>query len=377
MISYEKNNNLIGETECSGIEKLDHHIAVTAPFCKLQQISLNETEMKKLLFVLSVFFISVFGYAQTLKPGSRVMVENPEIHKIIPEDAEIEILAEGFDWTEGPLWLPSEHKLIFSDIPSNAIFEWSETGGKKLYLKPAGYTGDEKRGGEAGSNGLLLSPEGELVLCQHGDRRMAKMDAPLSHPKAEFITLADNYNGKKLNSPNDAAYHKNGDLYFTDPPYGLEKNVNDPAKELGFQGVFKVDKTGNIVLLTKELSRPNGIAFSPDYKKLFVANSDQNKAIWMVYDVDDEGLLKNGKVFFDATDKTKNLRGLPDGLKVHPNGWVFATGPGGVLVFTPEGKHLGTIFTGEATSNCAFNEDYSELFMTADDFLLRIKLNRR
>ncbi len=330
--------------------------------------------MKKSLFVFSVAFISVCGYSQTVKPGSRIMVENPEIHKMISENAEIEILAEGFDWTEGPLWLPSENKLIFSDIPSNSIFEWSETGGKKLYLKPSGYTGDEERGGEAGSNGLLLNPEGELILCQHGDRRMAKMNAPLSNPKAEFITLADNYKGKKLNSPNDAAYHKNGDLYFTDPPYGLEKNVNDPAKELDFQGVFKLDKTGNIVLLTKELSRPNGIAFSPDYKKLYVANSDPNRAIWMVYDVDDDGMLKNEKVFFDATEMTGKLKGLPDGLKVHPNGWVFATGPGGVLVFTPEGEHLGTIFTGEATSNCAFNEDFSELFMTADDYLLRVKL---
>jgi gluconolactonase len=222
---------------------------------------------------------------------------------------------------------------------------------------------------------LLLNDKNELVLCQHGDRRMAKMNAPVSSPKAEFTTLADRYEGKKLNSPNDAVYDKNGNLYFTDPPYGLEKNDKDPLKELSFQGVYMMDKTGKVTLLTKELSRPNGIAFSPDYKKLYVANSDPQKAIWMVYDVDENGLLKNGKLFFDATDKTKTLKGLPDGLKVHRNGWIFATGPGGVLVFTPEGKHLGTIFTGEATSNCAFNSDYSELFMTADDYLVRVRMN--
>jgi gluconolactonase len=274
------------------------------------------------------------------------------------------------------LWLEKENKLIFSDIPNNSIFEWTEKGGIKLYLKPAGYTGKAKKGGEAGSNGLLLSPKGELVLCQHGDRRIAKMNAPLSNPKANFETLADNYQGKKLNSPNDAVFHKNGDLYFTDPPYGLELNADDPAKELDFQGVYKVDKNGKLTLLTKELSRPNGIAFSPDYSKLYVANSDPEKAIWMVYDVDENGLLKNGKLFYNATDKTKDLKGLPDGMKVHKSGWIFATGPGGVLIFTPEGEHLGTIMTNEATANCTFNPDYSELFITADDYLLRVKLKK-
>jgi gluconolactonase len=200
------------------------------------------------------------------------------------------------------------------------------------------------------------------------------MVTKVSNPKPEFKTLAESYKGKRFNSPNDAAFHKNGDLYFTDPPYGLEKNMNDPAKELDFQGVFKVDKNGLVTLLTKELSRPNGIAFSPDYKKLYVANSDPEKAIWMVYDVDEKGMLQNGKVFFDVTKQVGKLKGLPDGMKVHPKGWIFATGPGGVLIFAPDGVHLGTIITGEATSNCAFNSDYSILYMTADDYLLRIQL---
>ncbi|HAQ19442.1 MAG TPA: gluconolactonase [Prolixibacteraceae bacterium] len=328
----------------------------------------------KTLFLALAFLLIVECFAQNIKTGSKIIVNDLLIHEVIPKDAQVEILAEGFGWTEGPLWLPTENKLLFSDIPSNSIFEWTEKGGKKLYLKPAGYTGKEKRGGETGSNGLLLSPEGELILCQHGDRRVAKMKATIKNPKAEFVSLANNYNGKKFNSPNDAVFHKNGDLYFTDPPYGLEKGMDDPAKELDFQGVYKLDKKGNTTLLTKQISRPNGIAFSPDWKKLYVGSSDPENAIWMVYDVSEDGMLKNGKLFFDATSMTKDLKGLPDGMKVHRNGWIFATGPGGVLIFTPEGKRLGTIFTGEATANCAFNDDFSALYITADDYLLRVKL---
>jgi gluconolactonase len=333
--------------------------------------------MKNLPVIIFFLMFSFSGFSQKIKPDAKVDVLDKKLHQLIPNNAIIELLAGGFEWTEGPLWLPLEKKLIFSDIPKNSVFEWSEKNGVQLYLKPSGYTGKEERGGEAGSNGLLLSPDGDLVLCMHGDRRMAKMNAPLSSPKADFRTIADKYNGKRLNSPNDAVFSKNGELYFTDPPYGLEKNVKDPKKELDFQGVFKVDNNGKTILLTSELSRPNGIAFSPDEKKLYVANSDPQQAIWMVYDVTLDGMLTNGKVFFDVTDNVKKYRGLPDGLKVHPNGWIFATGPGGVLVFTPEGEHLGTVFTGEATSNCAFNEDFSELYMTADDYLLRIKLTVR
>ena len=337
--------------------------------------NLKPSRMKLLIIVL-LGLSSLMVSSQNIKQNASIIVNDPILNKVISEKESIEILAEGFEWTEGPLWLEGENKLIFSDIPNNSIFEWTEKGGKKLWLKPAGYTGFIEREGEPGSNGLLLSPEGKLVLCQHGDRRMAVMRTNLSNPKPDFETLAEQYKGKRFNSPNDAAYHKNGDLYFTDPPYGLERNINDPAKELDYQGVYRLDKNGKVTLLTKELSQPNGIAFSPDFKKLYVANSDPEKAIWMIYDVTKNGLLKNGKVFFDVTDKVGKLKGLPDGMKVHPNGWIFATGPGGVLIFTPDGKHLGTVMTGEATANCAFNFDQSVLFMTADDYLLSIKLKR-
>ena len=333
--------------------------------------------MKSILIFIGVFLQNSICFAQKYKLDAALKINDPILMQIISSPLRLEILGEGYEWAEGPLWLSKENKLIFSDIPNNSVFEWTEKGGIKLYLKPAGYTGSKERGGETGSNGLTLNPDGELVLCQHGDRRMAKMNAPVSKPKADFITIADNFEGKKLNSPNDAVYHKNGDLYFTDPPYGLEFRMEDPAKELGFQGVYKVDKTGKISLLTKDISRPNGIAFSPDYQKLYVASSDPDKAIWMVYDVDKNGLLSNGKVFFDVTDQNTEVNGNPDGMKVHPNGWIFATGPGGVLVFTPQGQHLGTIVTREKTANCAFNPDYSELFITADSYLLRVKLKTK
>jgi gluconolactonase len=297
-----------------------------------------------------------------------------ELKEVIPEGAVIQILAEGFDWSEGPIWISEGNYLIFSDIPPNRIYKWSEKDSTELYLEPSGYTGDISRGGEEGSNGLLLNQDGSLVLCQHGDRRMAKMDAPLSDPKPVFTTLIDNYEGKRLNSPNDACYDSKGNLYFTDPPYGLPDNVNDPAKELDFQGVYMLSAEGSLVLLTKDLSRPNGIAFSPDERTLYVANSDPEKAIWMSYDVSTDGILENGRVFFDVTDRVGKEKGLPDGMKVNKNGYIFATGPGGVLIFNPDGKHLGTIRTTQATANCAFNESEDELYITADMYLLRVDL---
>jgi gluconolactonase len=303
---------------------------------------------------------------------------NPALSELIAEDAKIEVLAEGFDWAEGPVWLPEQQAVIFSDIPPNIIYKWKEGEGKSVYLTPSGYTGEVERGGEIGSNGLLLDKEGALVLCQHGDRRIAKMNASLDAPQPEYTPMAWAYDGKRFNSPNDATFHSNGDLYFTDPPYGLEGNMDDPAKEIDFQGVYRLGADGTVTLLTDELSRPNGIAFSPDEKTLYVANSDPEKAIWMAYDVQEDGTITNGRVFFDATDMVgEENKGLPDGLKVDQAGNVFATGPGGILVFNPKGEHLGTIRTGQATANCAFGDDGHSLYITADMYLLRVRLKTK
>ena len=299
-----------------------------------------------------------------------------EINQVIPENNVIQVLAQGFEWSEGPLWISEGDYLIFSDIPPNRVYKWNHEDSITIYLEPSGYTGIAPRGGEPGSNGLLLDPSGALILCQHGDRRVARMDAPLNNPEPIYVTLVDAYDQKRLNSPNDACYHSNGDLFFTDPPYGLEGNVNDPDKELDFQGVYRLSSGGSLQLLTKDLSRPNGIALSPDEKTLYVANSDPDHAIWMAYNLQADGTINSGHIFFDATDKVGIEKGLPDGLKVNKEGYIFATGPGGVWVFNPGGKHLGTIKTTQATANCAFNQDESALYITADMYLLSVDLKQ-
>ncbi len=303
---------------------------------------------------------------------------DPALDDLVPADAKLEILAEGFDWSEGPVWVVDGGFVLFSDIPPNEIHKWKFGEGHTLYLKPSGYTSDVPRTGEVGSNGLTLDVEGRLVLAQHGDHRIARLDAPFDAPTPTYVTLADRYDGKRFNSPNDLVYRSNGDLYFTDPPYGLEHRMEDPAKELDFQGVYRLGTDGTVTLLTDELSRPNGIAFSPDERTLYVANSDPERAIWMAYEVMPNGAITNGRVFFDATPLVEQgLRGLPDGLKVDARGNLFATGPGGVLVFSPDGTHLGTINTTQATANCAFGNDGSTLYITADMYLLRIRLTTK
>ena len=310
-----------------------------------------------------------------LKTIGEVERLDPMLDELIANDAQIEVLAEGFDWSEGPVWVADGDYVLFSDIPPNQIYKWKAGEGKSVYLEGAGYTGNTTRGGEKGTNGLLLNADGQLVMCQHGDRAVSMMNAPLSSPAADFVILADSYEGKRFNSPNDATFRSNGDLYFTDPPYGLEKGMEDPVKEIDFQGVYRLDTQGEVHLLTGQMTRPNGIAFSPDEQTLYVANSDPDLAIWMAFDVAEDGSVSNDRVFFDATDMVGGEnKGLPDGLKVNPDGYLFATGPGGVLVFSPDRRHLGTIRTGEATSNCAFGNDGEYLYMTADMYLCRIKL---
>lgn len=307
------------------------------------------------------------------KTSMRIERLDPALDRLIDPNAKIEILAEGYDWSEGPVWVKTGGFLLFSDVPKNTVHRWKEGEGARPYLTPSGYTGTAPRGGETGSNGLTLDRDGRLVLCQHGDRRVARMDAPLNAPKPVFTPLADRYQGARFNSPNDLVFHSHGDLYFTDPAYGMEKQWNDPLREMDYAGVFRRDGKGQVTLLTKEMTRPNGLAFSPDEKRLYVAQSDQAAAIWRVFDVRPDGTLANSRVFFDATSMTKTRRGLPDGLKIDVDGNIWATGPGGVLIFSPDGKHLGTIDTGQATANCAWGDDGGTLYITADMYLMRVK----
>ena len=308
----------------------------------------------------------------TYKTTGEVVRIDPAIDALIDKEAKIEVIAEGYQWTEGPLWIDEGQYLLFSEIPSNTIYKWSEEQGAELYIRPSGYTGTEERGGEPGSNGLILDGQNRLVMCQHGDRQMARMASPLDKPTSSFETIIDRWEGKRFNSPNDAIYDSKGNLYFTDPPYGLVGNVNDPTKEIDFQGVYRYSANGQLSLQVKGMTRPNGLALSPDENMLYIANSDPNQAIWNAYDVDEAGNLSGERLFYDVTGEPG--KGLPDGMKIDPQGNVWATGPGGVWVFSSEGKVLGRIDSGEATSNCAFNKDYSILYMTCDDYVMRIKL---
>jgi gluconolactonase len=298
---------------------------------------------------------------------------DPDFDLIVNNDAKIEIIAQGTDWSEGPLWIDSLNMLLFSDVPANTIYKWTEKDGKEVYLTPSGYTDTIKRGGETGSNGLLLNPSGQLVLCQHGNRQVAQMEADLSHPASRFKTIADTFQGKRFNSPNDAAFRRNGDLFFTDPPYGLERGMQDSLKEIPFQGVYLVKPSGQVKLLLDSLTRPNGIAFAPDEKTLYISNSDANRMRWYAYDVVGDSLAR-GRIFYDATAVAGTQKGGADGMKVDKNGNIFSAGPGGLWIFDRKGKVLGKFRVPDAVSNCSLSRDQRTLYVTNDMYVLRIKL---
>ena len=322
-----------------------------------------------LCLVPLVVFPAIRAEEKPAAPVRSIERKDPKFDALIAPDAKVEELAGGFKWSEGPVWDKKHSQVLFCDIPNNMIYKWSEKEGLKEFLKPSGYTGSEPfTGTEPGSNGLAFHKDGHLVLCQHGDRRVSKL------VDGKFVTLADKFEGKRLNSPNDLVYHTNGDLYFTDPPYGLPGQMKDPKKELDFQGVYRLKPTGELTLMTKVMSRPNGIGLSPDNKTLYVANSDPEIANWMSFPVKEDGTLGEGKQFFDSTDMVKAKKpGLPDGLKVDQQGNIWATGPNGVFVFDAMGKHLGSIITNDKTANCGFGDDGSTLYITANDKLIRIK----
>ncbi len=295
---------------------------------------------------------------------------SPEIDNLIEKSAKIEILADGFEWSEGPVWSSQLNSVLFSDVPENVIYSWNEDKGLGTFTRPIGYSGKVPNLKKAGTNGLTIDADGNLIICMHGDRKITRLEKLNINRK---VTLVNSFDGNLLNSPNDLVYDSKGNLYFTDPPYGLLEGDNDKLKEIEFNGVYKVSPNGDIEVLVKNLTRPNGISISNDEKILYVANSDKNNPVIMQYDLSEEG-AKNPSIFFDGRELTKKDIGLFDGLKVHPTGNVFATGPGGVLVIKENGDHIGTIRTEVRTANCAFDENFQYLYMTSDMFLTRIKL---
>lgn len=330
--------------------------------------------MKKITIPLLLLVYCFSVKAQQPKPDiATIEFISNELNSIIKKDAKVEIVADGFQFTEGPVWLDKQKMVLFSDVPANTIYKWTEAKGKEVYLQPSGYTDTAKRGGFMGSNALGLSKDGKLLVCQHGDRRIAIMDAPINAPKSKFITYAGEYNGKRINSPNDFFLASNGDLYFTDPSYGFERGARDPKKELPFQGVYKRDKAGKITLLIDSIEQPNGIGILPDGKTLIVANSDNAKKRWYAYTIASNGSTTNGRVFYDVS----NERGAGgcDGFKIDKKGNVFAAGPGGIWIFTKAGKLIGKIkMNGVTAANCALTPDNKTLFITATNYLLRVKM---
>ena len=326
--------------------------------------------MSKSILHFCVFFITL-----TLQGQETIgMIErlDPAIDKFISDNAQIEVLASGFSWAEGPVWVSHLNGILFTDVPKNTAYLWTENKGVTEFLKPSGMTNHAPHSTNEGANGLLLDAAGNLVLCQHGDRRVARLKNWSFH-EPEYETLIDHYDGKWFNSPNDLVFNTKDELFFTDPPYGLKDQDRDPLKELSFNGIYKWSKEKGITLLNKALSRPNGIAISLDEKTIYVGNSDANNPIIAAFDLVD-GRLINQRVFFDAKSMEKKGMGLFDGLKVHSSGVLFATGPGGVLLITPEGKHIGTVRPGKATANCAFDKDENYLYLTSTNVLARIKL---
>ncbi len=329
-------------------------------------MSCYKLAMKKLLALLTIPLIASAAEPHVFS-GS---IERFDLafDALVAPDAKIEKLAEGFHWSEGPTWFAGG--VVFSDVPENIAYRWQEGSTKaEIFLKPSGMSTPTEGFREQGSNGLSHDAEGHLILCQHGDRRIARMIAP-----GKFETIADRYDGKRFSSPNDLAIRKNGDIYFTDPPYGLDKLNDSPLKEMPFNGVYRVTPGKPVALVVKDLTFPNGIAFSPDEKILYIAVSDPAATRIMAYEVKDDGSVGEGRTFFDAEPlKKPELKGACDGMKVDTAGNLWSTGPGGVLVISPAGKLLGRILTGEPTGNCTWGDDGSSLYICANMFLLRVK----
>lgn len=323
--------------------------------------------MKKLLLPLLVPVWLLAADATPRPFNGRIERLDPGFDKLIAPGAVMEKVAEGFTWAEGPLWFNGA--VLASDPKDNVIYRWKPgTTHLEVLVKPSGQLTPAPGFREPGSNGLARDAQGRLLVAQHGERRIARYE------NGKFTAVADRFEGKRFNSPNDLAVRKNGDVYFTDPPYGLDGMDRSPLKEIAFHGVYRVTPAGTVTLLTKRIAFPNGIAFSPDEKILYVGSTDSKTPHVAAFDVQSDGTLANERTFFDAVPVMKDgTRGGCDGMKIDRDGNVWTTGPGGVLVVSPAGKLLGRLLTGVPTANCNWGEDGSVLYITANSFLLRLK----
>lgn len=311
-------------------------------------------------------------------PGSYGMIRrrSAELDAVIGQDAVVEQIGWGYTWSEGPVWVKNGGYLLFSDPQANVMYRWAPGGSVTTFLQPSGYAGaPNPLLREAGSNGLAVDGNGALVLCDSGTRTVARVDLAT---KTRTI-LAERFDGKRFNSPNDLAITKAGVIYFTDPPYGLAEMENSTARELTICGVYRLTPDGTVTLVDRTLSKPNGIALSPDESTLYVTNSDKAQPVLKAYQLGPDGLPQVSQVIFDMKPlQTAEAKGNPDGLKVDEDGNIFVSGPGGILILSKDAELLGLInITGRTTSNCAFGEDGSTLFITASDIVARVRLKTK
>lgn len=327
-------------------------------------------KFSSLLVLIFVVAIDSIAYGQTEKTDKQFVgsIEqlDPALADLIDTNEKIEVLTEGFQWSEGPVWIKSEGHLLFSDVPQNKIHKWSPQTGHSVFMDPSGFEGESSEK-EPGSNGLMQDAEGRLIVCDHGNRRVYRVEKD-----GTKTTLADRYDDKRFNSPNDLVINSKGDIYFTDPPYGLKDRTK---REIDFNGVYRLTPDGTVTLLTSELERPNGIALSPDEKTLYVAQSHGPAPIFQSYAIKEDGTTdQQGKTLFNSIKFAEaGDPGMPDGMCVDVKGNLWATGPGGVLIISPEGKLLGRILMGKRTANCTFGDDGSTLFMTSTDRVCRVR----
>lgn len=343
--------------------------------------------MKNILLVVSLYYLSVCSSCHTRKEGStavgkdsaigRVEIYDSSATDIINSHAVIEVIGRNYKWSEGPVWVPAKQMLLFSAVRENKIYQWNGKDTPVVYLTPSGYTDTAYRDGENGSNGLALDKNGNLLLCQSGNRQVVRLNASLDAPKPAFTVLAPDYHGKKFNSPNDIITDSRNNIYFTDPIYGLPKGANDPTRELNFEGVYKITSDGRVILLIDTISRPNGIALSPDENILYVGSSDDKHTRWYAYRLDSHKSIQGGGILLDGTvmKERATIKQGADGFKIDKQGNIFSSGPDGINIISPAGKLLGLIrIYNRPTSNCAFNETKDILYITASDWVLKVRL---
>jgi len=332
----------------------------------------------EILSALLIAAIAALGAAQLTfaaappEPIGSIERFDPAFDAIVPPGARVERLADGFIWAEGPAWVEAGSYLLFTDVPGNTLYRWSAVDGLSVFLKPSGHAGPDFTGlREAGANGLFSLADDTVLLADSGNRLIAR----LSVASKQKTVLASRYQGRRFNSPNDLVRRSNGAIYFTDPPYGLERLNDSPLKELAFNGVYRLDPDGRVSMIDDQLSFPNGIALSPDQTTLYVANSDAKRPIWTAYRLDATGAVVQRRVLADASDLVNaSSPGLPDGMTVDAQGHLFATAPGGVLVMTAEGRRLGLIRTGGPIANCEIGNNGRTLYMTSRNLLARVQL---